>query len=364
MKKRICLNMIVKNESAVIERCLDSLRDHIDAWVIVDTGSTDDTMEKIRACLKGIPGALHQREWRNFGSNRSEATALAYEGGCDYMLFMDADDVLLTPPKFEWPELKDHVYELWLQYGGYRYARQMLVSTKLMWRWVGVLHEYPESIPAAQSFGRLDHPQVKSSTEGARSSDPMKYHNDALLLEQGLKSEPNNVRYMFYLAQSYRDSGDLDAAIGAYERRVAAGGWEEEVWRSHLEIARLKEKLARPFEEIHSTFLKVFDARPKRAEPLVDLARIMRTNDMFAAAYVYAKFAATLPLPDDRLFVEALCYDFSALDELSIAAYWTGRYGECAELCTRLLSGESVPPEHRERVLANQKFARSKMIAG
>ena len=261
-------------------------------------------------------------------------------------------------------ELKDHVYELWLQYGGYRYARQMLVSTKLMWRWVGVLHEYPESIPAAQSFGRLDHPQVKSSTEGARSSDPMKYHNDALLLEQGLKSEPNNVRYMFYLAQSYRDSGDLDAAIGAYERRVAAGGWEEEVWRSHLEIARLKEKLARPFEEIHSTFLKVFDARPKRAEPLVDLARIMRTNDMFAAAYVYAKFAATLPLPDDRLFVEALCYDFSALDELSIAAYWTGRYGECAELCTRLLSGESVPPEHRERVLANQKFARSKMIAG
>ena len=57
MRKRICLNMIVKNESAVIERCLASLRDHIDAWVIVDTGSTDDTMDKIRASLKGIPGA-------------------------------------------------------------------------------------------------------------------------------------------------------------------------------------------------------------------------------------------------------------------------------------------------------------------
>jgi glycosyltransferase involved in cell wall biosynthesis len=94
--------MIVKNESAVIERCLASLRDHIDAWVIVDTGSTDNTKEKIRKSLEGIPGALHERPWRNFGSNRSEAVALAYESGCDYFLFFDADDVLLTPPGFEW----------------------------------------------------------------------------------------------------------------------------------------------------------------------------------------------------------------------------------------------------------------------
>jgi len=60
MRKRICLNMIVKSESAVIERCLASVRNHIDAWVIVDTGSTDDTKDKIRKSLAGIPGALHE----------------------------------------------------------------------------------------------------------------------------------------------------------------------------------------------------------------------------------------------------------------------------------------------------------------
>ena len=41
--KRLCLNMIVRDESAVIERCLASVRPHVDHWVIVDTGSVDDT---------------------------------------------------------------------------------------------------------------------------------------------------------------------------------------------------------------------------------------------------------------------------------------------------------------------------------
>ena len=40
--------MIVKNESKIIKRCLDSVKDHIDYWVIVDTGSTDGTQDIIK----------------------------------------------------------------------------------------------------------------------------------------------------------------------------------------------------------------------------------------------------------------------------------------------------------------------------
>ena len=47
-RKTICLSMIVKNESHVIERCLTSVFKHIDYWVISDTGSTDNTKEKIQ----------------------------------------------------------------------------------------------------------------------------------------------------------------------------------------------------------------------------------------------------------------------------------------------------------------------------
>jgi tetratricopeptide (TPR) repeat protein len=361
MKKRICLNMIVKNESAVIERCLASLRDHIDAWVIVDTGSTDDTKEKIRKSLEGIPGALHERPWRNFGSNRSEAVALAYESGCDYFLFFDADDVLLAPEGFTWPKLDAHVYELTLVYGNYRYARASLVSSKLHWRWVGVLHEYADSTPMATSRGTLPQPQIRASTEGARSGDPQKYHRDAEALEQGLRDEPDNLRYLFYLAQSYRDAGRPAEALPVYERRAAAGGWEEESWRSLLEAARLRERLAQPAEEVHRAYLKAFEARPTRAEPLVELARMMRGLSRTPLAYLYAKHAASIAQPSDRLFVEADVYQWRALDELSIAAYWTNRFAESDAICTQLLNSGLLPAEHVERVTANQNFSRSKL---
>ena len=45
--KTITLVMIVKNESETITRCFDSVKDHIDYWVICDTGSTDGTQKKI-----------------------------------------------------------------------------------------------------------------------------------------------------------------------------------------------------------------------------------------------------------------------------------------------------------------------------
>ena len=51
---KICLNMIVKNESKIITRLLDSLLKIIDHYVIVDTGSTDNTIEVISNYFKDI----------------------------------------------------------------------------------------------------------------------------------------------------------------------------------------------------------------------------------------------------------------------------------------------------------------------
>jgi glycosyltransferase involved in cell wall biosynthesis len=88
----ICLNMIVKNEAHVIARCLASARPLVDAWCIVDTGSSDGTQDKVRELMAGVPGTLHERPWKNFGHNRSEALELARTEGCDYLLFIDADE--------------------------------------------------------------------------------------------------------------------------------------------------------------------------------------------------------------------------------------------------------------------------------
>ena len=74
---RICLNMIVKDEAPVIERCLRSVKPWIDHWVIVDTGSSDGTQAMIRKFMADLPGVLHERPWRDFAHNRNQAMALA-----------------------------------------------------------------------------------------------------------------------------------------------------------------------------------------------------------------------------------------------------------------------------------------------
>src|SRR2546423_765429 len=93
----ICLAMIVRDEAAVIERCVDSVRDHIDTWVICDTGSVDGTQDAIRRTLADLPGELHERPWVDFGHNRTELMRLA-RGKADYLFLLDADWTVTIEP--------------------------------------------------------------------------------------------------------------------------------------------------------------------------------------------------------------------------------------------------------------------------
>lgn len=358
---RICLNMIVKDESAVIERCLQTVRGYIGTWVIVDTGSSDDTMARIEVAMKGIPGLLHQRPWRDFGHNRSEAVQLAYASGADYILFMDADDSFVPAPDFAWPTLDADAYALTLVSENLHYTRTALVSTRLQWHWKGVLHEYPESTPPARSVPLLHGAHILSTREGARSRDPLKYRKDADVLQAALRREPGHARYAYYLAQSLRDAGDLSAALQAFRQRVAMGGWQEEQWRAALEAARLEERLGSPLAVLQESYLAAFELRVQRAEPLVDLARIMRGQGHFALAYLYASQACKLPMPDDRLFVEQASYQWMRWDELSIAAYYVGEFQESLQLCEQLLLNPALPPSERTRAKQNRQFARAKL---
>src|SRR3972149_447140 len=139
-KPTLCLNMIVKNEAKVIERCLKTVRPLIDYWVIVDTGSTDGTQKIIADFLEGIPGELHERPWVNFEHNRNEALRFAKTRG-DYILFIDADEQLIYSNEFVQPVLDRDFYYIVTDHGGSKYKRIQLVSSRLDWTWKGGLYE-------------------------------------------------------------------------------------------------------------------------------------------------------------------------------------------------------------------------------
>lgn len=350
----ICLNMIVRDEARVIERCLASVKPHIDHWVIVDTGSVDDTPQRIQAALAGLPGSLHHRPWKNFGHNRTEALNLAREQA-DYLLFIDADETLRSQADFRWPQLVGPAYSLEARFNELSYDRVSLVHTGLPWRWEGVLHEYLEAgQPVSQP--RVPGIHIQVSPDGARSNDPHKFEKDAAVLEAALREEPDNTRYVFYLAQSYRDAGQWAKARQQYARRMVMGGWDEEAWYARYEFARLSERLGDAYPLVVSAYLDAYQARPQRAESLTHLASYFRARQEWHNAYLFARVAAETPMTTDRLFVDVHTYAWRALDELALAAHYTGRTQEAGHLWKQLLASSAVPTQERSRIENNLRF--------
>ena len=251
MGQKICLNMIVKNEAPVIRRCLDSVRPIIDYWVIVDTGSTDRTQEIIREHLSDLPGELHERPWRDFAHNRSEALELA-RGKGDYTLIIDADDTLEISPDTALPALSADSYTIEIRDVTIVYSRTQLVRSALPWHYEGVLHEYI-TCDGAGPCGYLSGIRMRRNHDGARRKDPETYRRDAAILEAALKTETNKFllsRYRFYLAQSYRDCRELEKALENYLIRSELGFWQEEVFISLYAAAQLKQELGGPTKRL------------------------------------------------------------------------------------------------------------------
>jgi glycosyltransferase involved in cell wall biosynthesis len=239
---QIGLCMVVKNESAIIERCLRSVRRLVDYVMIEDTGSTDGTQDIIRSYLaaEGLRGEVFEEPWHDFATNRTLALErLRKRRYVDYALIMDADDVAVLaddfgPERFR-AELKADFCNVEVAHGGIRHRRPHLLSDHKPFCYRGVLHEYVEAPPGSTS-STTNAFHIVAGVEGDRSRDPNKYRNDALETER----DPFLIsRYTFYMAQSWRDVGEPELALEAYLRRVELGFWDEEIFVGLLSAARL-----------------------------------------------------------------------------------------------------------------------------
>jgi hypothetical protein len=345
-RTNICLCMIVKNEVEVLPRLFRSVKDYIDYYVIVDTGSTDDTIDLIKREMGryGIPGEVHEREWVNFGVNRQQALELAVAAGkADWLLFIDADEELgVSDPKF-YERLEPGVsYDIEKHQSGTRYAVPHLVNVKASrYRWEGVVHNYLVTVagPRERTL-RKDVWIVYHLGQGAKShglTQEQKYLRDARLLEDDLAKNPDSARSQFYLAQSYRDAGHQEKAYTEYKKRAQMKGWVEETYVAQLEAARLALALDEPEETVVREYLEAFNMRPTRVEPLHDLARYFRLKGAYGKAYVYARTGVEIERPDDELYVAQQVYDWRMLDELAVAAYWVGDYASAREAAETIL---------------------------
>ena len=361
--KTICLNMIVKNEVANLERCLRSVVDHIGCWLICDTGSTDGTQDLIRRFFEshGVVGELHSIPFANFGQARNEALDLARTSRLtfDYLLFADADMELSVTDRAFSTHLEAEVYQL-RQDSGVAYWNTRLLRRNAQAHYVGVTHEYLD-LKAGETV-HLDGLAFIDYASG--TNRPGKFARDTALLLRGLETEPDpglRARYTFYLANSLRDDGDRAGALDRYLERARLGQWNEEVFVSLLNAAELQDALEYPIDEVLATFEKANAAMPTRAEALHGAARFCRDKALHDRGYEFARRGAAISIPHVGLFVAEWIYKYGLLDELSVAAYWSGHYAECVVACDRLLGEPSLPLEYRPRVQDNKNFATDRM---
>lgn len=364
------LVMIVKNEAAVIERCLASVRPLIDHVVIADTGSTDSTRELIRDFIakEGLRGEVVDHPWHNFAHNRSAALAALREWGeVDYGFTIDADETLVLEEGFDPGAFKSglaaDLYDIEIWNHGVRYARPALFSNRKPFIYKAVLHEYLQ-VPPDTRRSRAQGLHVLVSHDGARSQNPNKFADDARLLERELETETDPflvARYTFYLAQSLRDSGQAERAYAAYLKRAEQGHWVEEVYISVLRAAQLAEVLGRPVDEQIATYLRAYEIIPSRAEALYGAAAVCRKAGRYQLGYLLARQGLSIERPEQGLFLDQTVYDYRMLDEFQINAYWTGKYGESLDAGATLLRDGLFPEEERARILANSNFALQKV---
>jgi beta-1,4-mannosyl-glycoprotein beta-1,4-N-acetylglucosaminyltransferase len=260
-RSTICLNMIVKNESHIIEKTLAHLHSllNFDYWVICDTGSTDNTKEIITNFFNkvGVSGELVTHEWKGFDVCRSYALECAYNKS-DYVLIFDADDHIHGD--FRLPNngtLNHDRYFIRLD-KNIAYYRPLIVNNRMHWRFKGVLHEYlvnDEPIKNGEMYIEGNY-YVESGRTGGRSNNPNKYIEDARVLENAIQDadDVNDIslkeRYVYYCAQSFYDANHYVDAEKYYSMVLNQNNWNQEKYIACMRIGDILYKTNKHDEAI------------------------------------------------------------------------------------------------------------------
>ncbi len=365
-KPSIVFATMCKNEEHCILQTLESVADYIDYWVVCDTGSTDKTIELVKTFFeeRNIPGELHQDDWVGFDHNKTLMMDRA-KGKADYIMHLDADDLLVGDFSFEVSELED-AYFIPVKRGTSEWKALIMFNGNHSWKFCGVAHTTIKNLDKPNyTTGDLSHLGYYISGEGigSRAFDPKKYLYDAERLQKQfwdtLINDPDelNSRSVFYTAQSYMDYGMYREALQWNRLYLKLKNvWVEEVFEAHMRSSVCLMRLDADLNEILMEMNSAINLFPDRAEPYLTLGAYLNSINKWEMGYEYLSKARTLSLDLAKskyiLFINEKAYGKYINDELSVSCYWTGRYEEGLEYLSEILN-DSDFESSKDRLLDN-----------
>jgi len=362
---KICLNMIVKNESKVILRLLNSVLPIIDSYCICDTGSTDNTIEIIETFFKknNIEGRIVNEPFQDFGYNRTIAlNSCIGIPNADYLLLLDADMILRINPKlckknFRKSLTKD-AYYLFQGSDNFFYKNVRILRNDPEFSYWGVTHEYVKTTPNS-TFQEIEKDLLFIDDIGDGGAKQDKFERDIRLLLKGLENNPDNDRYTFYLANSYMNTNQYEKAIEYYKKRIEIGGWNQEIWYSYYSIGKCYKSMNDMANAIHY-WMEAYQCLPTRIETLyqiINYYRIAGKNVLAHAFYEMADYERKKDKSIDHLFLEKDVYEYKLDYEFTILAYYRNTQNiDVTKPCMKVLAHPLSEEDINKNILSNYKF--------
>ena len=351
----LCLNMIVKNESRIITRLLQSVLPIIDTYIICDTGSTDDTPNIITNFFTehGISGEVIHEPFKNFGYNRTFALQAA-KGKATYALLLDADMIFKIEPSFDKQTLTASSYLIIQKGGSLSYYNTRLIRLDINATCVSPTHEYYD-LPPGSNNEKLESIWIADIGDGGSKAD--KFERDIRLLKQGIIDEPNNGRYYFYLGNSYFNTGRHEESIPYYRKRIELGGWHEEVFYAHLNLGHAYKSIGQD-ELAITTWMNGYNVHSQRSETIYEITKYYREKGKNKLGMAFCMLGKSIPYPkNDSLFIHNDVYETGFDYELSILGYYNN-YPNMHKLLCKLMK---TLPGKFDNLLSNYKFCTPKL---
>lgn len=378
MENIFCFVAIVKNESHIIKRCIDSIANIATSYLICDTGSTDGTPEIIEEYMKekNIPGEVIHKKWVNYGLNKSYLMEQVYiKSNAKYIIWHDADEVFLTNHKdltsyltkqdtnelFNWlEESPESIFYIKTINGNDHYKRWNIVRNNQLYKWISPKHEWLKGEVDNKSKN-YDKFILLARKEGSASRDPERCQSDSKLFIDYINENggPQKCpREVFYLAQEY-EFFDKKKAIEYYLMKVTLPqSWIQENYISYLRLGRLAENE----QEKISFWKKGYQLIPNRLECIYEIMNYYRLKEKWSKSLKMGCTASeNRNINYDDLFVESDIYQFKFDLDFSMAAYYDGKY----ELANHINQKNMLRNKNNEimkLLLSNQQFIDQKLM--
>lgn len=306
----VSLCMIVRNEEDVLGRCLQSVADLVDEIIIVDTGSQDSTKEIAGKFTEHI----YDFPWiDDFAAARNEAFSHA---GCDYCMWLDADDVLIQKDREKFAELKKSLapdtdvvmmrYNTGFDEKGnvtFSYYRERIVRNNAGMSWSGAVHEVIET------HGNVIYSECAVTHWKLHPSDP---DRNLLIFEKLLsRGERLDPRQQFYYGRELFYHKRYEDALGVFEHFLQEGrGWLENRLDACRHSALCLYGLGRDEKALKALFNSFCYDLP-RAEICCDIGKHFFDRESWAQAAYWYERALSCERADSRGgFVLPDCYGF------------------------------------------------------